>query len=104
MNPIAKSSQRCRNRDRAVGTKFEVTNVITLNILIIALVYVVLRCNGNKTGTSEEEIIGVLASHSNDQRLQIKEYYKQSFGQVIFTSFNHFNPHKLNQGRAKEKL
>ena len=33
-------------------------------------------------GTDEAEIIEVLKSHSLRQRLEIKDYYKQSFGKV----------------------
>lgn len=34
-------------------------------------------------GTSEGEIIEVLSQHSNGQRFEISEYYKQSFGQDL---------------------
>ena len=36
-------------------------------------------------GTSEGEIIEVLSQHSNGQRFEISEYYKQSFGQVCYS-------------------
>ena len=37
-------------------------------------------------GTSEGEIIEVLSQHSNSQRIEILEYYKQSFGQVCYSN------------------
>ena len=44
-------------------------------------------------GTSEGEIIEVLAQHSNGQRLEILEYYKQSFGQVCYSTHFHSSNH-----------
>lgn len=34
------------------------------------------------TGTDEDEIISLLTSHSNDQRMEIAEEYKKTFGEV----------------------